>query len=220
MPEDRWKVDTNPSDDLIAIKSCIYKVSDNRHSSEIFECRVLSKFSKVRGEISQLIMFPRLMREMRFQTTVLMCHGYTGHRLEVLHVSWAKVTQGLAIVLVAIQLRRCIAASERCTRGHGYLLLVPVSPDLLCPFEPCSSRIYSSSANLTELPGLPIRRIFTSSITRGELISQQSSLSSRVLPQKDAKGFEDGSRWEQDGGRDCTEKRRKGQGSALYNSAL
>lgn len=33
--------------------------------------------------------------------------------------------------------------SERCTRGHGYLLLIPVSPDLLCPFKPCSSHTYA-----------------------------------------------------------------------------
>jgi len=136
-----------------------------------------------------------------------MCNGYTGHRLEMLHGSWTKVTQGLAIVLV--RLRRCIVVRREM---HAWPRLSLIGPGLawsLCPFEQCSNRIYSSSANPTELPGLPIRSIFTSSITRGELISQQSSLSSRILLRKNAKGFEDdrgGNRMEEE---NRTEKRRK-----------
>lgn len=134
------------------------------------------------------------MRETRSHTIVLMCNGYTGHRLEVLHVSWAKVTQGPLSDSPsrnpAPQMHRGKARDARVATVISYWSRSRLRS--LCPFEPCNNRIYSSSANLTELPGLPIRRIFTSSITRGELISQQSSLSSRVLPREDAKRFEGG----------------------------
>lgn len=92
----------------------------------------------------------------------------------------------------------------------------PSRPILSVPTRPrATGRIYTSTANLTELPGLPIRRIFTSSITRGKLISQQSSLSSRVLPREDAKGFEGGR-----GGNKMEEeiaprKRRQGRGTPI-----
>lgn len=93
----------------------------------------------------------------------------------------------LTIVLVAIWLRQ-MHRGER--EMHAWPWLSLIDPGLA--WSSLSLRavqqpyIYPSSANLPELPGLPIRRIFTSSITRGELISQ--SLSSRVLPREDAKG--------------------------------
>lgn len=136
---------------------------------------------------------------------------YGSSTREVLHVSWAKVTQGSAIVLVAVRLRRCISrrASERDASWLSLTgLPVPSSraqqPHTLVLCE--SDRVAGSTA---------IRRIFTSSITRGELISRQSSPPpppSRVLPSGGCERARRWSRWEQDGGRDRAEKGGRDEG--------
>jgi len=140
-----------------------------------------------------LIMFLRQMRETISHTIVLMCNGSSTRGVtRFMGEGYAGPLSDSPSRNPAPQIHRGKARDARVATVISYWSRSRLIPLSLRALYTCNSHIYSSSANLTELPGLPIRHIFTSSITRGELISQQSSLSSRVLPREDAKRFEGG----------------------------